>query len=205
LDLRFGDSEIILQLIRKIALREGIGDILAEGVKIASERIGSGSDDLTAHVKGLESPAWGPRGSAGMGLAYMTGDRGGCHQRAFPIAWESTGEWPKGGKIQPTSLEQKVELVAWEQNLLASYYTLVSCEFARTGITTNIYLNMLREATGFEFTEDEFLKMGGRIWNRIRIYNIRNGITRNDDYLPKKFSEPLPSGPYQGHYFNMED
>jgi len=205
LEPRFGESATTIELIRKIARREGIGDILAEGVQIASERIGKGSDELAVHVKGLESPAWGPRGSSGMGLAYMTGDRGGCHQRAFPIAWESLGQGPQGDKLEPLSQDKKAELVAWEQNLLAAYYSLVSCEFGRTGISTAIYLHLLSGATGLEFNETEFLKVGERIWNRTRLYNNGNGVTRKDDYLPKRFEEPIPDGPHKGHCFTRAD
>ena len=72
-------------------------------------------------------------------------------------------------------------------------------------MTTEISLNLLRGAIGVELTEKEFLKIGERIWNLIRVYNNGNGFTRKDDYLSPRFSEPLPSGPYKGHFFSLED
>ena len=119
IDLEFGNVEAAEHLLRAIAHRQGeLGEILAQGVRRASERIGPESLDFANHVKGLESPAWGPRGAPGTGLAFMTADRGGCHQRGLPAPLEVTeGEW-EGRQVKATEIEGKARiLIAMQDNL----------------------------------------------------------------------------------------
>lgn len=204
--LSFGEHTGILELIREIAFREGIGDLLADGVVHAAECLGETAWSLACAFQGLETPAWGPRGSAGMGLAYVTGDRGGCHQRAFPIAYETSGTSPLGQTADGRSLEGKGKLVSWEQNLLAALYCLTICEFGRSGITTETYLRLLASATGIELDAGGFLEVGERVWNLIRLFNIREGWTQEwAARIPHKFKDPLPSGLMKGHRLTDED
>ena len=204
--LSFGEPKGIIQLIRKIAFREGIGDILADGVAAAAAKLGRDTEEFACQIQGLETPAWGPRGSAGMGLAYLTGDRGGCHQRAFPIGFETGGSWPKGEMADGRRTEGKGELVAWEQNLLAALYSLTICEFGRSGISTETYLELLAAATGLSLDERGFLLVGERIWNLIRLFNLREGWSQEKSArLPARFKDPLPSGLMKGHKFTDEE
>lgn len=207
LELNFGDYEAQIRLIEKIAYREGIGDILAEGVMRAAERIGRGARNLAVHIKGMEAPAWGPRGSPGMGLALATSDRGCDHQKAWPPAYEIAGEsWPFGGPLDRLTIEGKAKVVKWEQDHLAALYSLVVCEFSRTGISNDTYADLVSSATGWEIDYHKLLEYGERIWNQARLFNVREGIGRKEDAsLPKRFKEPLPSGPASGHRFTDEE
>ncbi len=204
--LAFGDHKGIIRLIRKIAVREGIGDTLADGVVRAAAQLGETARAFACAIQGLETPAWGPRGSTGMTLAYMTGDRGGCHQRAFPIGYETSGSWPLGEVADGHSTERKGELVSWEQNLLAALYSLTICEFGRSGISTRTYLKLLTTAAGVEFDESSFLQVGERIWNLIRIFNLREGWSQERaTQIPKRFKEALPDGVMKGHMLTDKD
>jgi len=203
----FGKPEGIEELIKQIAYRSSeIGNILAEGVKRAAGAIGQGSEKWAVHVKGLETPAWGPRGAPGMGLAYMTGDRGGCHQRAFPILYEVGGERWRGRKFSRLEIEGKAELVVYLQNYLAGLDTLVKCDFAAYGITADTYASLVRAATGKDITAADLELIGERIWNLTRLFNCREGIERDQDSLPARFQEePLPDGPAAGHFISPSD
>jgi aldehyde:ferredoxin oxidoreductase len=205
-DVRFGDTESLAAMLQAITARTGVGDLLAEGVRAAAARIGGGSDHFAIHVKGLELPAWGPRGVPAMGLAYLTADRGGCHQRAFPILYEAGGEAWRGQTYDRLSLEGKAQLLAEVQNRLAGLDTLITCDFARYAIDDATYLNLLAAASGWRLSLDDLYQMGERIWNLTRVFNLRAGMTKADEDLPARFKEePLPEGPAAGHLFTDED
>lgn len=199
-NIAFGDSASAEYLLDIIAARkEGLGELLAAGVKKAAAALGGNAADFAVHVKGLESPAWGPRTVPGMALALATADRGGCHQRAFPILYEVGGFW-NDEPVERLGLKDKGEIVAFLQNYLAGLDTLVKCDFGQYGIKAETYCRMLAAATGREWSVDEIRLLGERVWNQVRLFNLREGFKRNDDTLPKRFmEEPLPSGPYQGH------
>lgn len=205
--LDFGSIEGAEYLIRAIANREeGIGTLLAEGVKRAAEELGRGTDDYAVHVKGLECPAWGPRGTPGMGLAYMTADRGGCHQRGFMIAYEVGGEPYKGEPVTAHSLLGKAEILRKEQDYLAGTDALVKCDFGAFGVTAATYALLFKAATGRSIDGDFFGELGERIWNQTRLFNLREGFTAADDRLPKRFvNEALTEGPHKGQRISEED
>ena len=207
IELTFGNWEAQIELIKKIAHREGIGDTLAEGIMRAAKVIGKGAEDLAVHVKGMEAPAWGPRGAPGEGLALATADRGADHQKAWPIAFEVQGSiWPGGHPVDRLTTEGKAEAVKWEQEHLAALYCLVICEiFSHTGIKNNTYAKLASAATGWDIDYVKLLEYGERTWNVIKLYNWREGFRRKDDDLPPRFKEPLPSGPAKGHKFTDED
>jgi len=205
LELKFGDTAAADFLIEAIASRRGIGDILARGVKEAAKTLGGNAADYAVHVKGLESPAWGPRSVPGMALALATADRGGCHQRAFPILYECGGEW-NGEPVDRLGLKDKGEIVAYLQNYLAGVDTLVKCDFAAYGIKDETYAATLEAAVGEPWDAAKIRKLGERVWNQVRLFNLREGFTRADDTLPKRFtSEPLPEGPFAGALVSLED
>ncbi|MCP3940202.1 MAG: aldehyde ferredoxin oxidoreductase family protein [Desulfobacteraceae bacterium] len=206
IDLKFGSIEAAEYLIRAIAEgKEGLGELLSRGVKSAAERIGRGADAFAVHTKGLESPAWGPRGVSGMGLAYMTTDRGGCHQRGFPIGYELTGQW-EGQTLDPLSPEGKAVMVASLQNYSAGTDTLVKCDFGSYGICADTYAELFSTATGRQITPEMFMETGERIWNLTRLFNLAEGMDSSKDTLPRRFvEEPLPDGPSKGHRISKKD
>jgi aldehyde:ferredoxin oxidoreductase len=205
--LEFGSVEAAEYLIKAITFREGfLGELLAEGVKRAAEKLKGGAEEFAVHVKGLESPAWGPRGVPGMGLALMTADRGGCHQRGFPVAYEAGGEKWNGKPVEPLGLEGKAEIVVQLQNYLAGTDTLVKCDFGGFGVQPATYAKLLSAATGRSVSESHFDNVGERIWNLTRLFNLREGIDYTQDRLPARFvNEPLPSGPNKGHRITEDD
>ncbi|MGI9861630.1 aldehyde ferredoxin oxidoreductase family protein [Moorella naiadis] len=203
----FGDAKGAIRLLEEIAWRQTpLGNLLAEGVRRAAAALGPAAEAYAVHVKGLETPAWGPRGAPGMALAYLTGDRGGCHQRAFPILYEVGGESWQGQKVERLGLEGKAALVIWLQNYLAGLDTLVKCDFAQYGISGTTYAYLLSAATGCTYTEADLYLVGERIWNLTRLFNYREGFRRADDRLPRRFlEEPLPNGPAAGHHLRPAD
>ncbi len=154
IDLTFGNIEAAEYLIHAIANQKGkLGKTLSKGVKQASFAIGREAENIAQHTKGLESPAWGPRGVSGMALALMTADRGGCHQRGFPVTYELGGEWD-GKVLNPISTEGKAKLVVDLQNYSAGTDTLVKCDFGTFGISEKTYIQLLNAATGRKYSSD---------------------------------------------------
>ncbi|MFO7803786.1 MAG: aldehyde ferredoxin oxidoreductase family protein [Desulfovermiculus sp.] len=205
--LEFGNVQAAEYLIRSIAFVENdLGKTLAQGVKRAAAALGGDASAFAQHVKGLESPAWGPRGAPGTGLAFMTADRGGCHQRGLPAPLEVTeGEW-EGKPVQALGLEGKADMLIQMQNYAAGTDTLVKCDFGSFGVQPETYAALLSAATGQTFSADVFDRLGERIWNLTRQFNLREGLDPAEDTLPRRFvQEPLPSGPYKGHHISQED
>jgi aldehyde:ferredoxin oxidoreductase len=211
IELEFGNHEAMITLIEKIGKREGIGDILADGVALAAQRIGSGSERYAVHVKGLELPGYDPRASPAMGLAYATADRGGCHLRAWPVGVEAmgaTGSFWMGTPIEIDrwSPKNKAMLVIRMQHQYAAKFSLIICDFC---CWNNEHMtNLLWTATGFnEYKDVRMFELAGeRITNLIRVINVLEGITRKDDTLPPKiFEDPLKSGPAKGRVLKRED
>ena len=206
IDLNFGNVAAAEHMIRAMAFQKsGLGAMLAKGVLAAAKEIGGSASDLALHTKGLETPAWGPRGVSGMGLAYMTADRGGCHQRGFTVPYELEGEW-KGTKLDPLSPQGKADMVVALQNYSAGTDTLVKCDFGSFGISADTYADLLSAATGTGFSADIFNQVGERIWNLTRQFNLAQGMDPASDTLPRRFvQEPLPDGPAKGHKISEND
>jgi aldehyde:ferredoxin oxidoreductase len=206
-DLKFGSVAGSEYLIRAIAFQEGqLGPLLGQGVKRAAAQLGQESEAYALHVKGLEMPGWAPRGMPGMGLAYMTADRGACHQRGFMVAFEVGGELYQGQPVDTYALEKKAEILVDQQDYLAGLDTLVKCDFGAFGIQTDQYLRLFNAATGRNETGDFFSCLGERIWNLTRLFNLREGLTAKDERLPRRIvAEPLPGGPHKGRRISRRD
>ena len=201
-EIRFGDGEAALGAVEMIAYRRGFGDVLAEGVKAASERIGKESSRFAMHVKGLEFPAYEPRGAFGSGLSYAVSPRGACHRRAWPPAKEILGGYP------PFTTEGKAEMIKdlYDQNCVL--HSLLVCDMPAKFIPLSLddYSNYLQAVTGESFSTDDFLTIAGRIETLIRMFNLREGFTRKDDTLPfRTLFEPLPDGPAKGRFIGEEN
>jgi aldehyde:ferredoxin oxidoreductase len=196
-DLTFGNHEAIITMIHKIANREGIGNIFAEGVRNASEKIKS-SHALAVHAKGLELPGYDPRATPEMALTYVTSDRGGCHLRSIAYRPDMVG------------MEGKVEMVKDLEDYYSVCDSMILCRFVTYPVMGPIYWENLAELYSLVIektvTKDDLVSTGERINNLCRWFNVREGITRKDDYLPNRFSiEPLKKGQYNGTVINKEN
>ncbi len=192
IDLSFGNGDALLEVIHLIARREGIGRLLSEGVKIASEHI-EGSPPFAMHVKGLELPGYDPRGMKGQGLTYALSDRGGCHVRSNTIRTELLGI-PQA--FDQYAYEGKPTMVRELQMDYATYDCLIACIFGALAITLRDYADAVAAITGWPFTQEELRLIAERAWNLTRLFNVREGFTRNDDTLPERlFSEASSRGP----------
>jgi len=186
-DIKFGDISAHTDLIEKIAKREGIGDILAEGVAAASKIFGGKTKSFALHVKGLEIPGYDPRGSISMGLAYGTSDRGACHLRAFSISKEAFLNVNAGVEIiNPFLIEGKAKLVKDLQDINAALWCLIACD--NLGFST-VLVEKMFNTVGIKMTDEEFIRAGERICNLIQLFNHREGFSRRDDYLPPRLYE----------------
>ena len=204
-ECRFGSSEALIELVKRIAFRRGIGEQMAEGVKRFARALGEEAAKIAVQVKGLETPGYDPRSSPGLGLAYATADRGGCHTRAWPTSYEIGGRAPDGTVIDRFSIEKRAEIVKAEQDYGAAVDCLVGCWFVRGVVGKERYVKMLNAATGVEMVAEEFTRLGERVWNLVRMFNVREGFTREDDVLPWRFlNEPLPSGIAEGQRLTRE-
>jgi aldehyde:ferredoxin oxidoreductase len=203
LDLRFGKHAAMVEMIRRIGYREGIGDILAEGVRRAADRIGKGSQNFVMHVKGLELPAYDPRGAKGMGIEYATSPRGGCHERGL-ISRETFGAAPY---LDPLSIEGKGAVVKEAQDETAVLDSLGVCVFPphSDGMDIEDIAGLVSCVFGKTLTAEELMEAGDRIWNLERLFNTREGFTREDDALPARLlKEPMPEGPAKGHVVELD-
>jgi len=201
-EIRFGDSEASLAAIERIAYRQGFGDILAGGVKVASERIGKDSARFAMHVKGMEFPAYEPRGAFGSGLSYAVSPRGACHRRAWPPAKEILGGYP------PYTAEGKAEMIKGLYDENCVLHSLLVCDMPAKFIPLSLddYSNYWQAVTGESISKNDFLAIAGRIETLIRMFNLREGLTRQDDTLPyRTLWEPLPDGPAKGQFIGEEN
>lgn len=191
LDLSFGNEEAYAKMPGIIASREGIGDALAEGAMRAARRIGHGAEGLVMHVKGLEYPAYDPRGTIGMALAYATSDRGACHLRAWPVAGDAYGS------ADPWSTEGKAATCVEDQTRTSVKWSFIFCDFY--GVNFPNMAKYYTAVTGQSSSEEDLRMIGRRIWNLTRAFNYREGFARKDDTLPERMvTEPLPSGKTAG-------
>jgi len=204
--LTFDNAEdAVPQMLELMGRREGFGDVLADGVKRAAERIGKGADRYAIHTKGMEPPAYDVRGMKGYGLAYMTSTRGACHLRAGFYAPELVGKFWRWEGIDRQSPDGKGEMVATMENFMCVYDSVGLCKFSRGFFLIEKLCEVIEAITGMKFTEDELLGIGERIHNMKGHFNHREGVTRKDWLLPTRVLEdPIPAGPSQGSTISPE-
>ena len=205
MDLRWGNIDFVLELIRKIAHKEGIGEVLAKGTKKAAEAISKEAIRYAMHTKGMELPGYEPRAAKAHGLGYAVSNIGGSHMYGY-CRQEISGR-PK--PIDPLSDEGKGGIIASSQINKAIEEVLILCNFADTNVTDQLITDLLVAGTGEnDFTNPDYLNIvGERIVCLERCFNIREGFNRNDDYLPDRFlKEPLKNaGPATGEYYKKYD
>jgi aldehyde:ferredoxin oxidoreductase len=187
-----------------MAKGEGIGELMSQGVRQMSKELGKGSEKFAMHVKGLELPAYDPRGTFGMGLAYATSDRGACHLRAWTIGAEILDTQDR---MDPFATEFKAELVKNQQDYFAVIQSAVVCLFLNFGLSQRHITRSLQTLTGIEEwnTTEDILKIGERIYNLTRLFSMREGISRKDDTLPERLlKEPVSEGPTKGVVVDLD-
>jgi aldehyde:ferredoxin oxidoreductase len=216
LDLTWGNGETILTLIHKVAHREGFGDFLADGVRKAAERLGRGSEEIAMHGKGLEVFQADVRSIKAYGLGNAVASRGADHLRSEP--WFEFSNDPEEGVRRYGIPETAFRLEYKGKGLVVKHFEEMAAIADSTGVCKNTYNNMevldweetaelLRAATGWDLTGQEVQRVGERIVNLERLFIAREGITRQDDTLPRRFlEEPLPegSGPSTGSVLELE-
>lgn len=195
IDLTFGNAEAMLQMVEMIANREGVGDLLAEGTMRAAEKIGRGAEKFAVHVKGEEVPMHDPRLKRGLGLGYAVKPTGAEHMNNLHDTW--TRSMPSFGIIRPVPLEdlgpRKVRLYVYKVIYEIIKNCLLLCDFVRWD--ENHIVEIVRAVTGWNSNLWEIMKVGERSINMARAFNIREGFTRKDDWLPDRFFHPQTSGP----------
>ena len=198
LPLKFGSGDALVRMTEATAYREGFGDEMAEGSKLMSEKLNN--PQVFMGVKGQEFPAYDPRGFQGMGVAYATCNRGACHLRAWTPGIESTGA------ADPHTTDGKSEWVVHEQNRSTSHDATGLCLFvgAANGPLES-FVPITAAATGVDYTLDDFVTIGERTWNIERLFNLKAGLTKADDNLPKRLlMEAHKSGPSAGVTVNLD-
>jgi len=186
--LDYGDVAGISTLVREIGSRTGRGELFSQGVRAASQELGL--EEIAVHVKGLEPAGYDPRALKGMGLAYAVSERGGCHLRATVYMAEFTGG------ADPQAIEGKAELVLDFEDRHTLFDTLILCRFYRDMIGWNELPVVIHGLTGLKLDQVGLQEMSADIANLIRGYNLREGLTPDDDTLPARLlHEPLePDG-----------
>ncbi|MBI5967801.1 MAG: aldehyde ferredoxin oxidoreductase family protein [Deltaproteobacteria bacterium] len=188
----FGDTDNYLKIPDEIASLRARGKELAQGVRYIAEKYGG--KEFAMEIKNLELPGYEPRGNYGMGLAYATSERGACHLRAFTIFSQT-----------PFDLEAMAQEVAAGQNTNSIKWSMCFCDFWGS-VNTQIMSQFLKYGLGKEITSEELERMGERIWNLSRIFNLKAGFTRADDEIPIRLKrEPLKKGTNEGKVLSAED
>ncbi len=198
--LAFGQAEKLHDLIYATAHRQGIGDEMAEGSYRMAEK--HGAPELSMSVKKLEMPAYDPRGMQGQGLVFATGNRGACHETGNMLGPEVLA-LPR--LIDRFATQGKAGIVSVHQNSAAVIDSLIYCKFANMAVAEEFFARTLTAVTGEEFTADDLMMVGERVWNLERLYNLREGFTDADDTLPKRMlEEPVTDGPSEGFVVKLD-
>lgn len=202
--LGWGDTHGMVEMARKIAFREGIGDVLAEGTGKAAKKLGH--PELAMAVKDQGIPAYDPRGIKGMGIGYATSNRGACHLRGYTPAAEVAGNVLGPTEVvDPLAYEGKGKLIMIFQNVHALTDCLDICKFATFSESMDGFAAQFAAITGAPCTADYLLKVGERVYNLERHYNNLNGFVGKDDSLPTRFlTEPSTFGGSKGQVCELD-
>ena len=221
IELRFGNADAMLAMLEKIAVRDGLGDLLAEGSERAAAKIGRGADAYLITCKGAEAPAHMPQAKRSLSIHYAVNPYGADHQSAEhdPMYEEGAGDFYYDrlamlglDQVQPgySMNDEKVRFSYKTEVFYSALDSYCLCQFV-WGPAWTLYgpqemAEMLSAATGWEITLDEIMRVGERRLNMMRLFNLREGLTRADDRLPKKFMLPLKGeGPSAGVAFSLEE
>lgn len=186
---QWGSAETLIHLVKLIGLRQGIGAVLGDGVRIAARTFGIPDDaDFVIHVKGLELPMHDPRAYNSLAVAYATSNRGACHLQGFTHPFERGLGLLEFGYDKPLdryAVQGKGRFTVTLQNLMCIFDSLKVCKFLLTsGLPLHAMAEWTSRAAGWDVDLDELMLTGERIFNLKRMYNVENGINRKDDTLP---------------------
>lgn len=204
LELKFGEAEVMIELIHKIAKRDGIGNLLAEGTRRMAQKLDKGSEKFAMNVKGLELPAYDSRAVQITGLAYATANRGGDHITAYiqgPTFLDVPFLVVPDSQIKDPFVAdpEEVHILVDLENVMTALDTLGACKFMAFCVASEEWVELVEHCLGHKFTYEDLVKLGERAYNLARVFNVREGITRADDTLPARLlEEPLPEGPAAG-------
>jgi len=199
LELNFGNHEVIIELIHKIAKKEGIGRRLSEGVKKFSNDINEIS--FAAHVKGLEFPSYDPRALQGFGLAFAVGNRGACHNLFSMFKAELTSN-----ETDRFSTKEKGKVLHKWALAFAIFDSACLCSFSRDIMKPELIAQAVSDCTGNNINVNNLMLAAERACTLERMFNLREGLNENDDTLPTRFTkEPMPDGPAKGHINRLEE
>jgi aldehyde:ferredoxin oxidoreductase len=200
--LNFGDGEAMVKLTEQIAYRQGFGEVMAEGGCVLAEKYGH--PELFIHVKKMACTAYDVRNVKGMALNLATSVRGACHNRGYTPAPEILG-MPE--KVDPLTIENKASLVKNLQDMTAGIIDAAGiCLFSIVGQSPHSMFAQLEAVTGVGYTFEEVVQAGERIWNLQRLFNLKAGLSKNDDTIPKRFlEEPAAGGPNKGNVLSAQE
>jgi aldehyde:ferredoxin oxidoreductase len=212
--LHWGDHEIIVELVKKIARRQGFGNLLAEGALRAARKIGG--TELVVHSKGMDYPAVDVRGTKGMALSFAVSPRGGDHLKGLPMYEVGPEIYAKdikeqlGIEVTPNywlEYATKPHLMRWHENWHCVVDSLGICKLEGIALKPLLpvhFRDLLAAATGWDLEVPELELIGERIWNLERMFIVREGIRRRDDLPPARMFEPISNGPAKGEILNLE-
>lgn len=217
LNLRYGNAQAMLKTIDKIAHRQGLGDILAEGVKRAAEILGNGTEQYALHIKGQEIPLHDPRGKTGLGIGYAVSPTGADHQEATHDSYFGENNWVLEethilGLTDPVDAldisAKKVRLFSYLQKLWSMYNSIGMCNFIAGpsfALPIDSLSHLILAITGWKTSLWTLMKVGEKANTMARCFNIREGFTKKDDILPTRFFEPLGNGLLEGKALNRDE
>lgn len=208
IQLKWGDSEAIIALLKQILNREGLGDILAQGVRQAAEIIGQGAEEFAIHVKGLELPMHDPRAFFSFGSTYATSPRGACHMHGSAGVWDGRAALPEAGikEVQDPHVNTGKGLLAKAaQDYSNAIHSSIICIFTTYELGPSDLARAISAATGYDYQANDVLRIGERVFNLQRAFNYRFGITGKDDVLPKRILTSVIGGPTEGLVPNLEE
>lgn len=198
LELEFGNQQAYFKLIDLIGKRQGVGDILARGVKRAARRFGPETERFAMHSKGLEQSGYETRGGVGQVLGYAVNDRGADHNRIWTNLF-FVGE-------DRYDIEGKAAMVKHHQCSRSAPDILGVCRFVSYHIDFDDYGKLVEAATGGQMSGQDILEVAERVFNLTRVFNTKEGFTRKNDHVPPRvLEEPVPEGPTKGAYVDPED
>jgi aldehyde:ferredoxin oxidoreductase len=218
LDLRFGNAEAMVTMVKWIALRVGLGDILAEGVRRAAEKIGGDASQFSLHVKGQELPMHDPRGKYNVGMGYAISEIGADHLVVAHDSMLTDAEGIPFKNARPLGFSEAQPARSLNDEKMRQFYLLEKvtslekvigyCFFGpapRSFIRLDEVVESVNAATNWDLTLDDVLEIGERATNMARVFNAREGFTRKDDTLPERLFSPLQNGALKGELFPRDE
>jgi len=209
LELKFGNHEAMIEMLRQIAYKEGLGAILCEGTRKAAQKIGKDSEKYAMHIKGLELPVYDVRGAKAHGLNYATSYNGADHNRGY--AFQEIFGIPVPYKVDRFAIKGKGKLTKWNQDVrCATTDCPTLCAFildmGLAPIACQNIADLVTAASGIPFTAEQIQQVGERVNNVARLFNGREGFSRKDDTFPKRLmTEPIKAGASAGQLISQAD